>query len=41
MESAIRYYAEYQGEIDERIARNVEEADAAEELWRREQNALA
>ncbi len=39
--SAIRYYAEYQDEIDERIARNVEEADAAEELWRREQNALA
>lgn len=38
---AVRYYAEYRDEIDERIARNVEEADAAEELWRREQNALA
>jgi hypothetical protein len=39
--SAVRYYAEYRDEIDERMARNVEEADAAEELWRREQNALA
>lgn len=38
---AIRYYSEYRDEVDERIARNVEEADAAEELWRREQNALA
>lgn len=39
--SAVRYYAEYRDEIDERITRNVEEADAAEESWRREQNALA
>ncbi len=38
---AIRYYAEYREEIDARIARNVEDADAAEEQWRREQNALA
>ncbi len=38
---AIRYYAEYREEVDERIARNVEDADAAEEQWRREQNALA
>jgi hypothetical protein len=38
---AVRYYAEYREEIDERIARNVEEADAAEAQWRREQNALA
>lgn len=38
---AVRYYAEYPAEIDERIARNVEEADAAEKLWRREQNTLA
>ena len=39
--TAVRYYAEYRDEIDERIRRNVEEADAAEEQWRREQNALA
>jgi hypothetical protein len=38
---AVRYYAEYREEIDERIARNVEDADAAEAQWRREQNALA
>lgn len=38
--TAIRYYAEYQDEIDERIDRNLEEADAAEGRWRREQNAL-
>jgi uncharacterized protein (DUF433 family) len=39
--AAVRYYAEYRDEIDERIARNVEEADAAERQWRRERNALA
>ena len=39
--TAVRYYAEYREEIDERIARNVEEADATEERWRREQTALA
>lgn len=39
--AAVRYYAEYPQEIDERIARNVEEADAAELQWRREQAALA
>lgn len=39
--TAIRYYAEYRSEIDERIRRNAEEADTAEEQWRREQNALA
>jgi hypothetical protein len=39
--SAVGYYAEYREEIDERIRQNVEEADAAEEQWRREQNALA
>ncbi len=38
---AVRYYAEYPQEIDERIRRNVEEADAAERQWRREQHALA
>ena len=39
--SAVGYYAEYREEIDQWIRRNVEEADAAEEQWRREQNALA
>jgi hypothetical protein len=39
--AAVRYYAEYTLEVDERIARNVEEADAAEAQWRREQHALA
>ncbi len=39
--AAVRYYAEYPQEIDERIARNVEEADAAEQRWRREQHAVA
>ncbi|HTA15941.1 MAG TPA: hypothetical protein VK781_13880 [Solirubrobacteraceae bacterium] len=39
--AAVRYYAEYPQEIDERITRNVEEADAAEQQWRREQHALA
>lgn len=39
--AAVRYYADYPDEIDGRIRRNVEEADAAEERWRREQNALA
>jgi hypothetical protein len=39
--AAVRYYAEYTKEVEERIARNVEEADAAEARWRREQHALA
>jgi hypothetical protein len=39
--TGVRYYSEYPEEIDERIRRNVEEADAAEEAWRREQAALA
>ena len=39
--TAVRYYAEYREEIDERLRRNIDEADAAEEEWRREQNALA
>lgn len=39
--TGVRYYSEYSAEIDERICRNVEEADAAEAAWRREQAALA
>lgn len=38
---AVAYYADFRDEIDERIRRNIEEADAAEKRWRREQNALA
>jgi hypothetical protein len=39
--TAVRYYSDYPEEIDERIRRNVEDADAAEAAWRREQAALA
>lgn len=39
--AAVRYYAEYSAEVDERIRRHLAEADAAEKRWRREQNALA
>jgi hypothetical protein len=39
--SAVSYYAAYPAEIDEWIARNDEEAEAAETAWRREQAALA
>jgi hypothetical protein len=39
--TGVRYYSDYPEEIDERIGRNVEEADAAEAAWRREQAALA
>lgn len=38
--TAVRYYSEHPEEIDERIRRNVEGADAAEAAWRREQAAL-
>lgn len=39
--TAVRYYGAYPEEIDERIKRNVAEADAAEAAWHREQAALA
>jgi len=39
--AAVGYWVEYPDEIDARIHRNVEEADASEERWWREQNALA
>jgi hypothetical protein len=39
--SAVSYYATYPAEIDGWIARNDEEAEAAEAVWRREQAALA
>jgi hypothetical protein len=38
--AAARYYAEFPEEIDQRIVRNVEEADAAEAQWHRERSAL-
>ncbi len=39
--TGVRYYSDYPEEVDERIRRNFEEADAAEAAWRREQAALA
>jgi hypothetical protein len=39
--SAVSYYAAYSAEIDMWIARNDEDAEAAEATWRREQAALA
>jgi hypothetical protein len=39
--TAVSYYAAYKAEIDAWIARNDEEADAAEAVWRDEQAALA
>lgn len=39
--TALRYYGAFTEEIDQRIRRNVEEAEAAEAAWRREQAALA
>jgi hypothetical protein len=38
---AVRYYGAYPDEIDERVRRNLDEADAAEAVWEREQAALA
>jgi hypothetical protein len=39
--SAVRYYAAFPDDIDERIADIVDGADEAEAAWRREQTALA
>lgn len=39
--AAVRYYAAFPEDIDERIARTVDGADEAEAAWRREQTALA
>ncbi len=38
--AAVRYYGEYRDEIDEPIRRYLDEADTAEERWRREHDAL-
>lgn len=37
---ALRYYAEYSGEVDEWIRRVDEEAARAEAAWRRERELL-
>lgn len=39
--TAVRYYGAFPEEVDDRIARNADEADEAEAAWRREQAALA
>jgi hypothetical protein len=39
--AAVRYYAAFPTEVDDRIARNAADADEAEAAWRREQDALA
>lgn len=39
--TAVRYYGAFPAEIDDRIARNAEDADEAEAAWKREQAALA
>lgn len=39
--SAISYYAEFPDEVDERIHRNFDDIDEAEERWRREQLVTA
>jgi hypothetical protein len=39
--TAVRYYGAFPAEVDDRIARNAEDADEAEAAWRREQAALA
>ena len=39
--SGVRYYGAFSEEIDRRIALNAEDADEAEDAWRREQAALA
>lgn len=41
VDAALDYYADYQGEIDDRIAANMAAADEAEAAWRRRQGLLA
>jgi hypothetical protein len=41
MRAAVGYYAEYPEEIDASVRRDIDEADAAEERWRRGLGALA
>lgn len=39
--TAVRYYAAYPGEVDERIAANRQAADEAEAAWRAERDLLS
>ena len=39
--AAVRYYADYRDEVDERIRLNHEEADREHQAWQRAQEALA
>jgi hypothetical protein len=39
--TAVRYYADFAAEVDDRLARDATDADQAEAAWRREQGALA
>lgn len=41
VQTAVAYYSAYPDEIDDRVQRNLEEADAAEAAWERQQAALA
>lgn len=41
VQSAVRYYAEYRPEVEERVRQHLDEADESEDRWRSEQNALA
>jgi hypothetical protein len=40
VETALRYYADYSDEIDDRIRLDEEEAERAEASWRRRQSVL-
>lgn len=39
--TAVRYYADFRAEVDERIAHNAREADRQQAAWERAQDALA
>jgi hypothetical protein len=41
VDAALDYYADYQDEIDDRVAANVAAADEAEAVWRRRQGLLS
>jgi hypothetical protein len=38
--AALRYYAAYPDEVDERISSNIEVAERDEQLWAAQQNLL-
>lgn len=41
VQTALAYYGDYPEEIDERVNRNLAEAEEAEAAWRRQQAALS